>query len=160
MLCYAMLCYAMLCYAMLCYAMLCYAMLCYAKLCYAMLCYAMLCCTVLYCTVLYCTVLYCIFPAQLCITLIILCIPVLHVISFLLYHQCYEHPCTALLTRYCFLTAVLQVNHMVPTVYQRLINAVHLLTEDLRVAGKESDVTAVWKPFIAEALALPAQHRH
>ena len=49
---------------------------------------------------------------------------------------------------------------MVPTVYQRLINAVHLLTEDLRVAGKESDVTAVWKPFIAEALALPAQHRH
>jgi hypothetical protein len=49
---------------------------------------------------------------------------------------------------------------MVPTVYQRLINAVHLLTEDLSVAGKESDVTAVWKPFIAEALALPAQHRH
>ena len=49
---------------------------------------------------------------------------------------------------------------MVPTVYQRLINAVHILTEDLRTAGKESDVTAVWKPYIAEALALPAQHRH
>ena len=48
---------------------------------------------------------------------------------------------------------------MVPTVYQRLINAVHILTEDLRIAGRESDVTAVWKPYIAEALALPAQHR-
>ena len=52
-----------------------------------------------------------------------------------------------------------QVNHMVPTVYQRLINATNTLTLDLRSAANHGDLTAVWKPFIAEALALPAQHR-
>ena len=52
-----------------------------------------------------------------------------------------------------------QVNHMVPTVYQRLLNAAQKLTVGLRSAGRETEVTAVWKPFIAEALALPAQHR-
>lgn len=52
-----------------------------------------------------------------------------------------------------------QVNHMVPTVYQRLINAAHALTVGLRKAGRGTEVTSIWKPFIAEALALPAQHR-
>lgn len=50
---------------------------------------------------------------------------------------------------------------MVPTVYQRFINAVNALTAELRVGDPSADaeMVEVWLPFIAEALALPAQHR-
>lgn len=60
---------------------------------------------------------------------------------------------------------------MVPTVYQRFINAVNALTVELREGGpgsspgsgsgpcSEAEMVEVWQPFIAEALALPAQHR-
>lgn len=51
---------------------------------------------------------------------------------------------------------------MVPTVYQRFINVVNTLTSDLRGSSTdwESEMAEAWKPFIAEALALPAQHRY
>lgn len=54
-----------------------------------------------------------------------------------------------------------KVNHMVPTVYQRFINAVNAVTAELREGGPGADaeMVEVWQPFIAEALALPAQHR-
>ena len=66
---------------------------------------------------------------------------------------------------------------MVPTVYQRFINAVNALTVELREGGpgsspgsgssqgsgsgpcSEAEMVEVWQPFIAESLALPAQHR-
>ena len=80
-----------------------------------------------------------------CATQIHSLIPHLRIISTLLINA-WSHPSK-------------QVNHMVPTVYQRLINAAQKLTVGLRSAGRETEVTAVWKPFIAEALALPAQHR-
>jgi hypothetical protein len=47
---------------------------------------------------------------------------------------------------------------MVPTVYQRFINAVNALTTELG-DGADAEMVEVWQPFIAEALALPAQHR-
>jgi hypothetical protein len=50
---------------------------------------------------------------------------------------------------------------MVPTVYQRFINAVNALTTELGdgVSSADAEMVEVWQPFIAEALALPAQHR-
>jgi hypothetical protein len=54
-----------------------------------------------------------------------------------------------------------QVNHMVPTVYQRLINAVHTLALEVEKFREKNDLlnTDHWKPFIIDALSQPAQHR-
>jgi hypothetical protein len=55
-----------------------------------------------------------------------------------------------------------QVNHMVPTVYQRLINAVQALALEVDKYTEKDDPlnTDHWKPFIIDALSQPAQHRY
>ena len=48
---------------------------------------------------------------------------------------------------------------MVPTVYQRLVTALHTLISG--VTSTESiNPTDVWQPFIAEVIGQPAQHRY